>query len=323
MFFSIDLISSSHTKREVRLMNFNWLFALMVLSQAIEVPADNLSINAKGETISVVNRTDFILPLPMFPFINLDRLGQLEDQVAEQIKKEPENAGLDRHGNIIAEKPGASLDRMSFEEQFYDYFYGKGSKKLEVPIRNIFPKVDSEMISDIRTDMIAHYVTYYNSSNKERSHNITLATVAINNFVVFPGETFSFNKVVGKRTPEKGYLSAPVIVKGELTEGIGGGICQVSSTLYNAVDQSGLQIVERYSHSKRVPYVPEGRDATVSWYGPDFAFRNLYNQPILIRAYANDGKMLVMLFSSDSLKYYPRKIPRMSGDLPPESPANL
>ncbi|NMD68778.1 hypothetical protein HHO41_00650 [Bacillus sp. DNRA2] len=304
-------------------MNFNWLFALMVLSHAIEVPADNLAINSKGETISVVNRTDFMLPLPMFPFFNLERLRQLEDQVAEQIKKEPINAGLDRHGNIIAEKPGASLDRMNFEVQFYDYFYGKGPKMLEVPVRDIFPKVDSELISDIRTEMIAHYVTYYNSQNIERSHNISLSTGAINNYVVFPGETFSFNKVVGKRTPERGYLSAPVIVKGELTEGIGGGICQVSSTLYNAVDQSGLQIVERYSHSKRVPYVPEGRDATVSWYGPDFAFRNLYNQPILIRAYSGNGKMLVMLFSSDSLNYYPRKIPRMSGDLPPEIPANL
>ncbi|MEW8987169.1 MAG: VanW family protein [Bacillus sp. (in: firmicutes)] len=303
-------------------MNFNWLFALMVLGQTLEVPADNLSINTKSETISVVNRADFILPLPMLPFFNLDRFGQLEEQVAQQIKKEPVNAGLDQHGNIIAEKPGARLDRVKFKEQFYRYFYGSGPKMIEVPIQEIFPKVDSELISDIRTDMIGHYVTYYNSHNMERSHNIALATSALNNHVVFPGETFSFNKVVGKRTPEKGYLSAPVIVKGELTEGIGGGICQVSSTLYNAVDQSGLQIVERYSHSKRVPYVPNGRDATVSWYGPDFAFRNLYNQPILIRAYANDGKMLVMLFSSDSINYYPRNVPRMSVDLPPEIPAN-
>src|SRR5699024_2272393 len=100
-----------------------------------------------------------------------------------------------------------------------------------------------------------------------------------------------------------------VIVKGELSEGIGGGICQVSSTLYNAVDLVGLDIVKRYSHSRSVPYVPPGRDATVSWFGPDFVFKNPYNQPILIRAFAKDGNMIVTLYSSDSIQIKRRDIP--------------
>ncbi|MFP3440966.1 VanW family protein, partial [Pantoea sp. SIMBA_133] len=116
--------------------------------------------------------------------------------------------------------------------------------------------------------------THFRKNNLERTSNIELAAEAINNTVVFPGETFSFNQTVGKRTKERGYLPAPIIVKGELSEGIGGGICQVSSTLFNAVDQAGVQIIERYSHSRSVPYVKPGRDATVSWYGPDFSFRN-------------------------------------------------
>jgi vancomycin resistance protein YoaR len=145
-----------------------------------------------------------------------------------------------------------------------------------------------------------------------------LATEKINNTVVFPGEVFSFNGVVGKRTKEKGYKKAPVIVKGELSEDIGGGICQVSSTLFNAVDQAGVIILERYHHSKRVPYVPQGRDATVSWYGPDFTFRNAYNQPLLIRAKILGGQVIITVHSSDLINVKRRKVPSASKQLPQE-----
>jgi vancomycin resistance protein YoaR len=313
----------NHTNQEVKRLKVLLVTALILLGQTIEGPADHLSITMNGKTITVVNRSDYLFPMLFFPFFNYERMEQLADQVEQQIKKEPVNAGLDWEGNIIPERPGIVLNRRKFAEQFLKYFYGTGPAVLEVPVRHIFPRIDSELIADLRTDMIGHYVTYYNPRNRERSHNIALATKAINNYVLFPGEVFSFNRVVGKRTKEKGYMTAPIIVKGELAEGIGGGICQVSSTLYNAVDQTGMDILERYSHSKRVPYVPEGRDATVSWYGPDFSFKNQYNQPILIRAQAVDGKMIVMIFSSDSIRYNPRKVPRMSIELPPEDQASL
>jgi vancomycin resistance protein YoaR len=88
--------------------------------------------------------------------------------------------------------------------------------------------------------------------------------------------------------------------------------------LYNAIDRAGLKIVQRYSHSKSVPYVLPGRDATVSWDGPDFAFYNQYNQPILIRAFAGSGTMYVSIYSSDVVDYKPREIPSMSDKLPEE-----
>lgn len=121
---------------------------------------------------------------------------------------------------------------------------------------------------------------------------------------------------------EKGYQRAKVIVRGEVSEGIGGGICQISSTLFNAADRAGLQIVQRYSHSRSVPYVPPGRDATVSWYGPDFVFQNKYEYPVLIRAVVYGGQISIMLYSSDEIKNKPRGVPSASKRLPEEVPAD-
>jgi hypothetical protein len=107
-------------------------------------------------------------------------------------------------------------------------------------------------------------------------------------------------------------------VRGELSEGIGGGICQVSTTLFNSVDRAGLKIIQRYSHSRNVPYVPPGRDATVSWEGPDFTFTNQYNQPILIRASAGGGTVVISLYSSHIIEYKPRVVPSIIKLLPKE-----
>ncbi len=296
--------------------------ALLVLNQSSQV-TNHLIINGNGETLAEVDRSEFMFPIQVYPLFNKNKLTELEDKLDRQISRNPVNASINDQWKIIPEQPGVMLNRRSFTEQFYNYFYSNGQASIEIPTKTVYPRVDSELISEIRTDMIGYYATYYNRRNKERSNNIELASSAINNHVVFPGEIFSFNQVVGNRTKAKGYLPAPVIVKGELSEGIGGGICQVSSTLYNAAYGSGLKIEQRYSHSKRVPYVPPGRDATVSWYGPDFTFRNKYNQPILIRAHARNGVMITMIFSSDAINYTPREVPRMSGELPKEAPAPL
>ncbi|CAM3708935.1 hypothetical protein PALA111701_21990 [Paenibacillus lactis] len=93
----------------------------------------------------------------------------------------------------------------------------------------------------------------------------------------------------------------------------------MSSTLFNAIDRAGLKIVQRYSHSRNVPYVPPGRDATVSWGGPDFVFENAYNEPILIRALSGGGKMTVSVYSSEFIEYKPREVPSMSRRLPEET----
>ncbi|WP_141431046.1 VanW family protein [Bacillus sp. 03113] len=290
---------------------------LLLLAQPVEHP-DSLTVTQQGQTIAIVNRENFTVPIPSTPMIDEKKYQHFIDKLDQKIYRAPINAVINEQGSIVPEQVGYRLNRERFKEKFYTYFFGNGSSKVEVPEMDIYPKVDSELLAYIRVQQIGQYVTYFNANNKSRSHNISLAAKAIDNHVVFPNETFSFNQVVGMRTLDKGYKRAPIIVRGEFSEGVGGGICQVSSTLYNAVDRAGLRIVQRYSHSRRVPYVPPGRDATVSWYGPDFCFQNKFNQPILIRARGGRGSMVVTLYSSEAIKYEPRKVPKASSQLPKE-----
>jgi vancomycin resistance protein YoaR len=285
--------------------------------QQIEQQAsDPLSLEHEGRAIGIAARNDYALPGQTI--VDTDKLDALISKVEKQLYKAPVNAKIGDSGRIVAEQQGFKLNRESFTEQFYSYFYGSGQTSIQAPLTPIYARVDSELLAHIRQKPIGQYTTYYNTGNKNRSHNVALAAKSINNVVLFPGELFSFNRVVGIRTKQKGYMRAPVIVRGELAEDVGGGICQVSSTLFNAADRAGLRIVQRYSHSRHVPYVPSGRDATVSWGGPDFAFENQYNQPILIRAFAGNGMMAVSIYSSDAIEHKPKNVPGISKRLPEE-----
>ncbi|WP_235848528.1 VanW family protein [Litchfieldia alkalitelluris] len=263
----------------------------------------DLVLNFKGETIATINKEAFSSPLVEIPLINEELYNQFLTKLNQQVHHPPTNAIINEKNEIIPGKDGYQLDRQKFTQEFINYFFNDEPLTIEIPITQVHQRVDAELLSDIRVKQIGSYVTYYNNRHSERSNNIVLATEAINNHVIFQGETFSFNEVVGKRTKEKGYLPAPIIIKGELYEGVGGGICQVSSTLFNAVDNAGVKIIQRYSHSRNVNYVPSGRDATVSWYGPDFTFKNVYNQPILIRAKADKGKVYIGIYSSDAINF--------------------
>ena len=141
----------------------------------------------------------------------------------------------------------------------------------------------------------ASLTTDYNEQVKNRTINLEIATRTINGIVLQPGDVFSFNETIGRTTRAKGYRSAKIFVKGKEEEGMGGGICQVSSTLYNAADFAGLEIVERHPHSKKVGYVKEGRDAATSYGGVDLKFKNTLPHPVKIVATAKEGKLTISI----------------------------
>lgn len=237
-------------------------------------------------------------------FIDQKRMELLIDSLKEQVNIPPVNATYDEDFNIVTGKDGKALDLYQFRKDFFDIYYNQKQDFISLPLKNVGPRVDPMLLKEISNKSLGLYSTQFNPNNKDRTTNVALATQAINGKVIFPGETFSFNETVGERTKARGYKKAQVIVQGEFAEDIGGGICQVSSTLYNAVDLDGIQMVERYTHSRSVPYVPPGRDATVSWWGPDFSFKNLYNEPIVIKARAANGNLSIELLSSETVDYF-------------------
>jgi vancomycin resistance protein YoaR len=171
-------------------------------------------------------------------------------------------------------------------------------KKIELPLQVNAPNVSQETIKGIDEVVLGSYRTTYNASVTGRSNNIALSANAIDQIVLGPGDRFYYNLIVGERTVARGYQKAKEIVNGEFVDGIGGGICQTSSTLYNAVANAGLEILEVHSHSKAVGYVPVGKDATVSWGGPDFKFMNNKDYPVMIKTIVNNGALEVQVLAA-------------------------
>lgn len=155
------------------------------------------------------------------------------------------------------------------------------------------PTITDATLSSINGEL-SSYTSYYRVGL--RGDNISVAASHINGMVLMPGETFSYNNVVGPRTPQDGFKPAPVIIDGQLKPGIGGGVCQVSSTLYNAALLAGMKIVERVHHGFPVEYLHPGRDATVAYGAIDFQFQNSSKYPILLRAIAKGGVMQFIIF---------------------------
>lgn len=240
--------------------------------------------------------------------IDQEKLRSWLEEVNKKVYQPAQNAEMKRLGDeITPEKPGRKMDVKAVEAWLSD-LKPLINKPQEIPMIPLEPLVTAEDLRQVDEKLIGDYRTKFDGSNVNRTTNIRLAARAINGLILMPGEKFSFNKVVGPRTAARGYKKAAVIVKGEFSEGIGGGICQVSSTLFNSVDEAGLRIVARYHHSAEVTYVPPGRDATVSWGGPDFKFRNNLNKPVLIKIKVGANSITVYTYTVPGAKVHKKKV---------------
>lgn len=154
-------------------------------------------------------------------------------------------------------------------------------------------------IEDVKylTDVIGTYSTNFNINNYSRAHNIELACKKINNYLLKPGEEFSMDLALGPRTTEYGFMQAPIIMKNQVVSGTGGGVCQVASTLYNAVLLSRLQVTSRVHHSMTLNYVPPGQDATISQGYIDLKFKNNRDYTICIVSEISAGNLSIKIIS--------------------------
>lgn len=148
---------------------------------------------------------------------------------------------------------------------------------------------------------IASYTTYYNANDKTRTANLMTAVSNIDDVVIPNGKVFSFNQVVGKRTITAGYESAKVIANDEFVDGLGGGVCQVSSTVFECVLRANVDIVERTNHTLEIGYVPLGGDATVQWNSRDFQFKNTLGCDARLSMYCSSGKLTCSIYAKEDV----------------------
>ena len=166
----------------------------------------------------------------------------------------------------------------------------ESEKECTIPLKVLYPNVTTNMIgSEAFPDQLSSFSTNYSAQNVNRTTNLRLAANKINGTVVMPGEEFSYNKVVGERTIAAGYKEAPIYVSGRVEDGLGGGICQITTTLYNAVVYANLEITERTNHQFVPSYAGASRDATVVYGAIDFKFKNNRNYPIKILCSVSSG----------------------------------
>ena len=245
------------------------------------------------------NRKEFNLSYIIPKEIISDRINEFD----EISLKEPVNAHYiyeDGQVKIVESIMGESFDKEKLVEEINEkILLDKNNIALEFPVKEIYPEFTTEKLkSQGIKELVSTFTTEYDYDNIPRTENLRVATSTIDGTILAPGEIFSMNEILGERTAEKGYKVAPIFVNGVIRRGLGGGICQVASTLYNSVLFANLDIVERDHHSLTVGYVPLSRDSAISYGVQDLKFKNNTNKYIYIHGEVNDKTMKFDIFGT-------------------------
>ena len=219
------------------------------------------------------------------------------DNIYKEVHKEAQDAYITKdpfeiHPHVEGVEFSISIDEVKTMLQ-------EKQEKYTIPLKITKPKVTTDSLGDEAfPNRLATYSTKYSTADVNRTTNIKISVNKINGVVLLPGEEFSYNKVLGPRTPQAGYKLGAAYIGGKVVSDYGGGVCQTSSTLYNAVLLSNLEITSRTSHYFAAAYVPVSRDATVYWPSLDFKFKNNRKYPIKIKAYTSNGVIKVEIFGT-------------------------
>lgn len=231
-----------------------------------------------------------------------DKIQEFKEKIKKEVNSEPKEAKLTVVGdkiNITESSVGYTIDEAQFDQEIYNNMNGRNTEDINIvlTINETKPKATKELLSKVN-GKIGSFTTTYRSV-EGRDTNLKLATQFCDGKVVMPGEVFSYNEAVGKRSYERGFKDGGVFVNNKLVQDVGGGICQVSTTLYRAAMQANLRSVERHNHSKLTSYSEPALDATVAWGALDYKFKNTYSSPIYIQGiFLNDGKVTFNIYGN-------------------------
>lgn len=218
------------------------------------------------------------------------------EKIYQEVRKDPVDAYYTKEPFAVFPSENGVDFKISLEEA-KALITAEKKEEYSIPLSIIQPKVTTNMIgTEAFPDLLSTFSTNYAASNRNRTTNLTLAANKVNGTVLMPGETFSYNKTVGARTISAGYKEAPIYVEGRVEDGLGGGICQITSTLYNAVVYANLEITQRTNHQFVPSYVTASRDATVVYGSIDFQFKNNRNYPIKLVCSVSGGVANFQIF---------------------------
>jgi vancomycin resistance protein YoaR len=223
--------------------------------------------------------------------------------ITKDIIVPPKNAEFKVDGNsvtIIPGQPGFEIDQEATVEEIKKVLFDNPPRETLLITKKLEPERTTEkaLAMGIK-EQVSTFTTKFNPKQESRVHNIRLLSSTLDGTIVEAGETFSFNKTIGPRTAAKGYKEAPVILNGELVPGLGGGICQVGTTFFNTIFFGGYEVVERHNHSFYISHYPTGRDATVSYGGPDLKFKNDTNAAVLIKTFTTTSSLTISFYSTN------------------------
>ena len=265
----------------------------------------------KQERVNLLNK---MLSLNFDKSVALDylfpNLTKQIESIAKNVFIKPKDAKLLINPNsekvffITTETVGQELDNQKLIDNIIEKYVSNQKMTFHLPIKKLIPKITQKDFFKF-TNLRADFSTDISNSSSDRKHNIKNALNSLNKIEILPNEIFSFNKTVGRRTAENGYREAKIIVNNEFVEGLGGGVCQVSSTLYNSALLAGLEIVEANKHSKQVSYVKYGFDAMVNFGSSDLKFRNNTNEKLTIITNFSPNSARIRIFgeSMQNVKY--------------------
>ena len=251
-----------------------------------------------GQTIKIDETANYIInqinnlniqntSLELITVESLPKTIDLES-IYNEVHKEPVDAYYTQNPYVIHPSENGTDFAISLEDA--KNLLQEEKDEYIIPLKTLYPNITTNMIgTEAFPDLLSEFSTKYSASNKNRTTNLILAANKINGTVLMPGETFSYNKVVGERTIQAGYKEAPIYVSGRVEDGIGGGICQITTTLYNAVLYANLDIAERSNHQFVPSYAGASRDATVVYGAIDFKFKNNRDYPIKITCSVSGG----------------------------------
>lgn len=260
------------------------------------VPAEQI-----GDWIGF-RRAEGISPPALEAYVVSDEVSSTVLPMVAEVGKVAQNAKFAVSNGTVTITPsqdGLTADAGDLATRLDTVLVGTGERRAELTMQRVQPEITTEKAQAMGiSERISTFTTDYQSSNKPRVNNIHTLADALDGTLVAPGATFSFNATVGERTAAKGYQEANAIVNGKLVPQLGGGICQVGTTIFNTVFFSGFPVVERHNHSQYISHYPTGRDATVSWGGPDFKFKNDSENWVLIATGYTNSTITISLYGT-------------------------